>query len=159
MQNQKTTYTILPKTLPIKKLGRQYTHISGHVNLKSFTRFQDFLAKNMILDQDILVDLEFKELANNKIVIHGHINHDVIVECQRCLGDLPFKINSKIAVVLIDILSRIDKNLSDYEIIEFTPDEEKDNMLDIYSLIEDELILSLPSAAKHNDEADCNLKN
>ena len=159
MQNQKISYTILPRTLPIKKLGRQYMNMSGDVKLSSLTRFMGYLAQSTNPEQDIFVEIEFKELANNKIVINGHINHSVTLECQRCLNDMPFEINTKIAVVLIDILSRIDKNLSDYEVIEFDPESDQDNMLDVYSLIEDELILSLPSAAKHENEADCNLKN
>ena len=157
MQNQNTTYTILPKTVPIKKLGRQYVNLTGYVKLATLPRFQEFLRNIDAIESDILVNLEFKELANNKITVNGHINHDVIIECQRCLGEMPLKINTKIAVVLIDILSRIDKNLSDYEIIEISSDPNQDNMLDIYSLIEDELILSLPTAAKHAANADCSL--
>jgi len=151
-----TSYSRLPKQLPVKKLGQQYKNMAGYVKIADLARLNDFLVVDTNSDsdtenQELLVNLEFTYLNHNQITIDGTINQPVTVVCQRCLKPMVYEINTKISVVLIDILSRIDKNLADYEPIEIKITD----LLDLYQVIEDEMILSLPPSVKHdvNDSA------
>lgn len=137
----------LPAKLPIKKLGTEYKALQGYVKLANFSRLSELIKVQN--NEQIWVNLEFVALDTKKILINGHIDHDVTLECQRCLQYMIYKINTKISVVLIDILSRIDKNLSAYEPIEI--DIKNNDKLDLYQLIEDEMILSLPTVAMHSE--------
>lgn len=154
LTNCTTSYARLPASLPIKKLGSHYKKIAGYVKLQSFTRLREFLVdKNADENQEVFIELEFKELAKNKLFVTGDVNQAVTIECQRCLSPMEYIIKSKISVVLIDTFSRMDKNLSAYEAIEFPTD----GLIDLYQLVEDELILSLPGIVKHDESqlAEC----
>ncbi|MBP9722208.1 MAG: DUF177 domain-containing protein [Gammaproteobacteria bacterium] len=138
-----SVYQILPRSLPVRKLGVQYIHVIGHISLADLARFNELAVSSV---DKLPIELEFKSIGKNKILVDGLIKQEITVSCQRCMEEMQYLINTKISVVLIDILSRIDKNLADYEPIEISPDD----MLDLYQLIEDELILSLPCSIKHS---------
>lgn len=155
---------ILPRQLPVKKLGVEYKSLSGLIKAQNLERLNSLLLANSASSQeplganeDLQIKLEFQSIDYHKVLVKGDIDYKVTAICQRCLQDMVYNINTKISVVLIDILSRIDKKLEGYEPIEL----DFKGLVDLYQLIEDEMILSLPTAIKHdaNQLDKCNILN
>lgn len=153
---------ILPRQLPVKKLGVEYKSLSGLIKAQNLERLNSLLLANSASSQeplganeDLQIKLEFQSIDYHKVLVKGDIDYKVTAICQRCLQDMVYSINTKISVVLIDILSRIDKKLEGYEPIEL----DFKGLVDLYQLIEDEMILSLPTAIKHdaNQLDECNI--
>ncbi len=158
---------ILPRQLPVKKLGVEYKSLSGLIRAQNLERLNSLLSANSASSQDpvgsqganadLQIQLEFQRIDYHKVLVTGDIDYKVTAVCQRCLQDMPYSINTKISVVLIDILSRIDKKIEGYEPVEL----DFKGLVDLYQLIEDEMILSLPTAIKHdvNQLDECRILN
>ena len=90
-------------------------------------------------------------------VLHLTLNCHLSLQCQRCMQAMDFPINETVHIVLFDSEDKLDEAL--------LQDEELDGMLcgtelDVYSLIEDELLMTLPLSPKHShcDEVNLTLK-
>jgi uncharacterized protein len=138
----------LPQQLPIKNLGTQYKKIAGYVKMQSLARVNELLvssAENK--DLEFWVDLNFSKIRRGNILVEGHIDHTIKLTCQRCVQAIEHKIDADLRVVLTEKIDKTDNSLCDYEIIVVQNNE----MLDLYQVIEDEMILSLPIVVKHDE--------
>lgn len=179
--NHSTIYSRLPKTLPIKKLGYEYKKVIGYIDINSLERLKDLIIEQ---NDKILVELQFSISENNHTLISSTITHKVKVICQRCLDVMSYDVNSNIAICLLDKnldnndIDEITKKYKNFDVIKLSEllssndeynnsnranDRKKEfknnnsNLIDIYQMIEDEIILSMPSAIKHNgiDQQNC----
>lgn len=145
------SYSKLPQKLPIKKLGWQYQKLAGYVKMHSLARINEILVNtNTNDDVGFLVDLTFTRIRNNNILVTGSINQKVKVLCQRCMQEMDYIIDTNMHVIITENIKRpnnISSDLDDCEVIEL----QSQDMLDLYQLIEDEMILSLPIVVKHDD--------
>lgn len=145
----KITYSRLPKQLPVKKLGKEYKNLEGYVKIDSLARVNDLFASDDTKtgQAELLVKLSFAVKSNSIITVEGKINQEVMLSCQRCLSALSYDINADLKVVITNNVERQDIAHSDYEpvILNYT------DMLDLYQIVEDELILSLPIVPKHDE--------
>jgi uncharacterized protein len=96
----------------------------------------------------IFVRFEFvrNELGAAKLV--GHLQASLQLECQRCLESMSLPLQQDIAL-LIDADDDLVRDSGTDTIYS------EDGFIDIYSVIEDELILAIPLVALHED-AGCN---
>jgi uncharacterized protein len=79
----------------------------------------------------------------------------VLMPCQRCLGSVSVDLNVKSEFIIVKDESEIpseDNDLDDFDYLVADPE------MDVLSLVEDELLLSLPYAPKHSFE-DCSVKS
>ena len=77
---------------------------------------------------------------------------EITLRCQRCLGELKHKLD-------LSTVLRLAKN--EHELARLDEDESVDCILaagdtDVLTLIEDEILLSLPSSPRHN-EGECSI--
>lgn len=81
------------------------------------------------------------------------LSGSILLRCQRCLGEMPFALEEDCRIVLFDNEDELDKAM--------LADEELDGMLvesecDVFSLLEDQILMALPFSALHDacDDAD-----
>ena len=125
-------------------------YFEGEIPLSDLTRLDGLLhhGTNSGHDGSIVVQFEFlrNELGTAKLV--GKLQASLELECQRCLESLclPLRQDIELAIDADDDLLRDGSTETIFS---------EDGYIDIYSVIEDELILALPLVALHED-TDCN---
>lgn len=128
--------------------ARNCRSLSGKFSLSELPRLSDLLASNRgILEYSLL------GLASNKgnpPMLVLSLDAECFLTCQRCLGEMsyPVHLHRRFALQAHGQSSAVDDETDEYDVIE------AESELDVLSLIEDELLLSLPYAAKH-PEGDC----
>jgi uncharacterized protein len=121
--------------------------LHGKITLDECERLKDYLVDSQSnLEYIINGILGRDDKPMLQVIIKGELN----LSCQRCLGKLSHVLNLKSTLFLVENekeLSYLDKDES-VEGILATSD------IDIIELIEDEIILNLPSSPRHR-ESDC----
>lgn len=136
---------LLPRQGDPRKFAQQGVRISGYVPVDSLSRLQD-----MVLDPagaQVRVDLAFGISEERKLVIEGQAKAGLTFTCQRCLGPvtLPVEAFIELAIVRTEEEARqLPKRLDPW----ILPEE---GNTDLYFIVEEELLLSLPSVAYHSD--------
>ncbi|WP_151705343.1 YceD family protein [Nitrincola alkalilacustris] len=133
----------LPKKVDPRKLAERNAEISGSAKVADFTRFASFLCSD---SGSIDVALAFSIDQQHLRTVTGTATGQVFMTCQRCLEPVAVdvKAEANLAVVLNEEQA---KNLPGY----YDPLLVEDEDVEFLSLIEDELILSLPSVPYHDD--------
>lgn len=88
--------------------------------------------------------------ARGTMHLRVQIEGDVVLRCQRCLGDLPH-------TLAIDRVLMLARDAAELERLEADPDCDViplENRLDLVALIEDDVLLGLPLATMHA-EGEC----
>lgn len=124
--------------------GRQF---AGNIPAKDMPRIME-LAPNS--DGEIYVTMEFSISSLKFPMVKGTIEGVVVQTCQRCMGNAEVVINSQFQLLLItpDTLELASEE--GHEIFEYT-----EQLITTARLIEDEIILSIPIVAKHEDIEKC----
>ena len=121
--------------------------LHGKITLDECERLKDYLVDSQSnLEYIINGILGRNDKPMLQVIIKGELN----LSCQRCLGKLSHVLNLKSTLFLVENekeLSYLDEDES-IEGILATSD------IDIIELIEDEIILNLPSSPRHR-ESDC----
>jgi len=121
----------------------------GKIALSEFERLHDYLAANSgELQYAVTGALDKDARPVLQITVRGAIT----LRCQRCLGELEHKLD-------LSTVLRLAKN--EHELARFDDDESVEGILaardtDVLMLIEDEILLSLPSSPRHN-EGECSI--
>ncbi len=117
--------------------------LTGKVAVRELTRLCESLASNQ---GDISYQLLGGRLPDGRPSIHGIITGEVDLTCQRCLDVIRFPIRIDRQYLLV---------ASEQELPDLSEEEEAVDalvgapVLDALALIEDEVILSLPLAPRH----------
>lgn len=137
MQKVKLPIKIDPVRCAVKRLD-----YVGVVERVQFVRLAESVID--VLD-DVKAELSFGTDAQGLTVMNGHAQARVSLECQRC-GDA-FDHQCDIEFIYTPLTTKVaEEELPEaYELIELDENGE----IDLYELLEDELILSLPIAPMH----------
>lgn len=126
------------------ELGRNAS-FSGDIPLTKMPR----LASLVIQDNAIIsVSFEFGSSAYQHAAIKGHYKAELSVECQRCLEPMAQAIDQDFELL-------IDASEEDIQSFEVDTVYTSEGYLDVFEVIEDELILALPIISMHEDTS-CN---
>jgi len=134
----------LPNTLDVRKAAARGVCVSGTINPHDLHRFRELLVSE---EGSIQADLTLSKDVENRCLVHLVITADVEVTCQRCLSSMPVHrtTESTLAAVLNDDqASHLPRHLDAL----LTTDE----ACNLWELVEDELILSLPPFNYHDTE-------
>ena len=121
----------------------------GKIALSEFERLHDYLAANSgELQYAVTGALDKDARPVLQITVRGAIT----LRCQRCLGELEHKLD-------LSTVLRLAKN--EHELARLDDDESVECILaardtNVLMLIEDEILLSLPSSPRHN-EGECSI--
>jgi uncharacterized protein len=94
--------------------------------------------------QDVAVTLDFTRSVGGRPMIKGHIRGNVVLECQRCMQPvtIPLDVPVEVALTTFESDERPEQEGLEAWLIE-------DERLFIQDFVEDEILLALPLAAKH----------
>ena len=134
----------LPSTLDVRKAALRGATVSGSVRPSDLPRFRSLLADD---SGEIEAQLTFSRDDENRYLIHLEAQTQVAVICQRCLEPMVERLScaNKLAVVWTDEEARHLPRQLDPLVVET---EE----CSLWEVVEEELILALPSFSYHDTE-------
>jgi len=140
----------MSETLPVflepwrfSDLAKQF---SGDVPLAEMPRLGEAV---MRLDGDARYVLRFHRDERRRIRISGQVSASAVLTCQRCLGEVGYRLAGEIALVAVEGPTEMAQLPEDVEPLLLQAGERRRSL----ELIEDELLLALPQIARHDDTA------
>lgn len=118
---------------------------SGEIPLLKMPRLCSLVLQD---DTDIGVTFEFGSGSYQHAAISGHYKADLKVECQRCLEPMYQTIDQDFELL-------IDASEEDIQSLPIDTVYTSEGYLDVFEVVEDELILALPIISMHTDSS-CN---
>ena len=137
-----------------EKLRRRYQiqkevsrggYYQGKIDLGDLVRLSEFLLSDQA---KIMVEFGFNQSDYDTPIVQGRLKANLAVECQRCLGamEIPLQFDFNLLVDADDDIvaeSSLDTVYSE------------DGTIDLFEVVEDEIILGLPLVTMHENVA-CN---
>jgi len=128
-------------------LARDSTQYSVDLPLKQFIRLQEFL-----LDDSGEMHAKFRFSRRKKsVMVSGNLTANYRLQCQRCLEPMQFEVDEAFEFVFakteeeaLRVPERFDPVVLD-----------ETGQIHVIDLFEDELILYLPTVARHETQAQC----
>ncbi len=132
----------LPHKIDPITLAHKGASLTGTVALHELPR----VFKQLCLgDGEVQVVFEFGKDLKNYYFIKGHIVTELSLQCQRCLQPVNYKIESHFCLSPVKDSKAAADLPSDYEPLIMT-----DKTISILDMVEEEIILNLPIAVKHD---------
>ncbi len=121
---------------------------SGVMKLSDLPRLAEALLESQ---GEVSFDLVFGRDERKRAQIEGHVESELVLECQRCLGKIiqPVMVDFNLAVIEVPEEA---ERLPDY----YEPVQTEDGQISVSDIIEDELILTIPQVPRH-DEGACQM--
>lgn len=139
----------LSQSIDPLRLAKSRERIKGSLQLDSFGRLKGILLDNKgKLQYSLFFDFD----ESGTCIVESIIDSQLILECQRCLKPVVFKIHKSSLLAVVKDKDQIDSLAKEYEPLQL--DEES---ISVEEIIEDELLLSLPLSPLHA-ENDCSGK-
>ena len=116
--------------------------LAGEINAANCARLLESLS-----ERGIGANIRFKLTGAAKQLrnpsLHLHIDAQLPVTCQRCLGDMQVQLNLDFDYIICNELPNETDENDETDWLEAAPD------MDVHALIEDELLLAMPIAPMH----------
>lgn len=138
----------LPSRVEPYKLAARHERIEGLVALDKLPRLAEEAG---VQTGDCYVVLEFGVDSQGRREIRGHLQATLALACRRCLVPMPQEVSSDFLLGMIT-----DEALAAELPASHEPVLVEKEQLDLLTVVEDELILSLPQVVYH-DEAECHV--
>ena len=132
---------VLPYEIDPRRLAAEGVHLEGQIPIGVLSRLSRMLGDTA---GQIGVALSFDHAAGGGACIHGDIYARLALVCQRCLGQLAFDARIEIRLLPIGEGQAPPEVAAGYEILEMTADT-----LELERLVEDELLLAIPTVPRH----------
>jgi len=134
----------LPKQGDPRKFAQQGISIDGFVPVAELPRLAESLQETT---GEIQVDLAFSISVEKKKIVTGHASAELTLVCQRCLENVKVPVKSDISLGIV----------WDEEGAEALPEYldpwiTGEGVADLYDMIEEEMLLSLPKVAYHQEQ-------
>lgn len=133
----------LPERIDPYRFAETRRILEGWLDIASMRRLAGKLAEDT---GEVKVQLEFGVDNEGVRYVRGRLQAVLVVTCQRCLGAMPFEVDTEVCLGMIADESLADRLEEPYE-----PLVVGDEPLYLRDIIEDELILALPVVARHAD--------
>jgi len=140
----------LPQYIDPIRLAIKFKRLSGQMSLGEMERLTSLLASTQgQVDIDLELGIDRSKIRN----IRGRIRANVTLVCQRCLQTMDYMIDSKVMLGIIIEREQADQLPAKYEPLLIESDK-----VSLKDIIEDEMILAIPSTPHHdlsNDKEVC----
>lgn len=133
----------LPRQGDPRKFAQQGIHLAGLVAIAELPRLADAVEST---EGQIAVELQFGIGEDGKKLVKGVARANLELVCQRCLNPMTYPVTSEISLAILwdeEDLKALPKDLDPWIVGE--------GLADFYEMIEEELLLSLPPAAYHEE--------
>ena len=138
--------TISRRVDPVVLASRD-ERIAGNLPIQSFTRLSNLLQTS---DGIVQVRIAFDAGQNDHPLISGDVQAKVTVSCQRCLQSMPLDLESEFQVIALAPDTEDDEGHGLFDAV-----ATEDGEIDLYKLIEDELLMAMPMAPMHASGESC----
>ena len=128
-------------------LSNHREQIAGQVPIRSLTRLNSLLQSS---DGDVQVSVMFEPGVNDHPVITGEASANVSVECQRCLKTMSLTLESEFRLIALDLDAEVDQVTGLFDSVLIDHGE-----IDLFDLIEDELLTAMPLSPMHAASETC----
>lgn len=132
---------VLPKRIDPRKFAQQGVELTGKITVSDLPRVMDIATGDK---GEIMVELSFTVDSEGHKVIEGKASGSVELPCQRCLDNMAFAVEAKVHLGVVWSEDQA-KSLPKY----LDPVIHGEGHIDLYDLIEEELLLALPMVAYH----------
>ena len=132
----------LPKCFDARKACVKELELSGTVKASELPRLSSVVSCE---DTTISASLRFLRDEQRRFVVAVDVAGDVGVRCERCLDVMPLLVKANSDLMLCSSDEQAQQCPSQYEPLVYTGEE-----LDLYEVIEEELLLALPVAPMHD---------
>ncbi|OGT31397.1 MAG: hypothetical protein A3E87_03455 [Gammaproteobacteria bacterium RIFCSPHIGHO2_12_FULL_35_23] len=140
----------LPKTIDPFKFAQSRLFLKGELALGKMQRLQEAC---QVEELEGLVEVELKGFVEQGIeVIKAEFKSILPLTCQRCLQPFDLKIETSVTLGLLKNETLVEELPASYEALIVT-----DELIDLSSLVEDELLLCIPTIGIHPQVA-CKIK-
>lgn len=140
----------IPRMLDPVKSAQKKLSYDGILTSSALSRLSE--AAVLVNDQaDALIHCDFDK--QGLVTLTGSVKANVEVECQRCNSPMPLSIDIELSYALARSEEQAEELPSYYDAMY----RDEDGETDIWQIIEDELLLSLPIVPMHDPEV-CSVK-
>ncbi len=140
------------KRLPLRfdpfRLAAQHARLQGLISMGPMGRLRAAAMEPLGADASVVV--EFSIRPSRVVLMTGELKARLRTVCQRCLGELVIQVERPIELAMVRSDAealRIQNELESYLV--------SDDSVFTQDLVEDELLLALPTIAVHEDPAQC----
>lgn len=140
----------LPVRLNPFRLSELEQSLEGFVKLSGMKRLSEVVVGEV---GEAQCELEFWKPQAREFRLRLTVKAEIPLQCQRCLDVYQHKVDSDVELVLLHTEAEVEL-VSD----EFEPYLVHDETLDISTLVEDELLLSVPAIPRHPEDEFCDAK-
>ncbi|RYZ82847.1 MAG: nucleic acid-binding protein [Proteobacteria bacterium] len=133
----------LPKQGDPRKFAQQGISLQGFIPVATLPRLVDVVQE---ATGDVQVDLAFGLNEEKKKVVTGHASADITLVCQRCLEKVTVPVQSDISLAIVWDEEQA-QALPEY----LDPWIVGEGSADLFEMIEEEMLLSLPAVAYHEE--------
>lgn len=135
------SYQNLPTSVDFFKLTEQRTQLKGQFLLASMLRLKDYLAN---MEGEVIVEANFDRDPGGRSFVDLKINTVLLLKCERCLESFNYP------VAITSLLSPVSENQVLKELQGYEPFLlSKGELVSLHSMVEDEILLTLPLIPKH----------
>lgn len=134
---------VLPRQGDPRKFAQHGVSLEGVIPVTELPRILDATEDS---GSEVQVKLEFTISEERKKVVIGTANADLALVCQRCLEPVTVPVESNISLAIV-----WDEDAAKALPERFDPWVTGEGMADLYEMIEEELLLSLPAVAYHEE--------
>lgn len=131
----------LQQTYRVARELDRHALYNGQILLSQMPRLGSLVIAN---DARVDVRFEFERTSFQQAAIKGHYKTALTVECQRCLEPM-------VETIEQDFILLIDADEADIQAFQVDSVMTEEGYLDVFEVIEDELILALPLITMHED--------
>ena len=134
---------IIPQFVEPRKFAVHGVTLSGEIPGSALER----LAEAAVVVDSLHAELDFLVDVEKRRAVQGHVRGDILVQCQRCLEDMPYTLDARINWAVVWSEDQAEKLPSSVEAWIAGEDAE-----DLYAMVEEELLLVLPVAPVHAEQ-------
>ncbi|WP_435101341.1 YceD family protein [Arhodomonas sp. AD133] len=137
----------LPQWIDLDRVGDGGLQLAGTVPVSALARLGDLLKA---ASDPVTVEVRVVRDQTGAAVVIGHVDGQLPLECQRCLDVVVTAVHGEFELMVV---------ASETEAAALGQEQDAavahEGRLDLYALVEDELILGLPVVARHAGEQGC----
>lgn len=144
----------MSRPLPVRfnpfRLAEQEQSLEGSIKLSGMKRLQQVLIDEA---EDAQCELVFSKPQAREYRLHLKVRAKLPLQCQRCLETYHEQVDSDVELALLHTEAEVElvpDNLEPYLVSE--------DSLDVSTLVEDELLLSVPAIPRHPEGEFCDAK-
>ena len=134
----------LPRVVDPFRLAEHNAHLEGIIPLGALSRFSGAI-RDLEDGSRCTVTLAFSQDPERRRLVSGELEARVILECQRCMGPMPYTLTSSFKLGLVTSDEQAQQLPRELE-----PFLTEDFSADLWTMVEDELLLVLPPFPLHH---------